>query len=66
MLRKIITFHQDSEEHWVADLDCGHTQHTRHHPPMYNRSWVLTLEGRGSRIGTELDCQRCDEETTSN
>ena len=25
--RKIVGFHQDEERHWVADLECGHTQH---------------------------------------
>jgi hypothetical protein len=25
------------------------------------RPWVLTEEGRRSRLGIELDCKRCDE-----
>jgi len=29
---------------------------------MTARTWVLTDEGRASRIGFELDCKRCDEE----
>lgn len=62
MLKKIIGFHQDDEQHWVADLECGHTQHTRHHPPMFNRDWVLTSEGRSSRIGIELNCLKCNPE----
>ncbi len=61
--RKIIDFHQDQESHWVADLDCGHTQHTRHDPPLFPRPWVITTAGRDSRIGTELECGWCDRKT---
>jgi len=59
--RKIVSFHQDEQHHWVADLECGHQQHVRHDPPLIKRPWVLTLEGRKSRIGAELDCKNCDE-----
>jgi hypothetical protein len=59
--RKIIGFHQDEECHWVADLECGHTQHVRHDPPLTSRPWVTTPEGRRDRIGAELDCLKCDE-----
>jgi tellurite resistance-related uncharacterized protein len=58
--RPIVGFHQDEEEHWVADLSCGHGQHTRHDPPFVERPWVLTAEGRAARLGSELDCVRCD------
>lgn len=61
MKRKIVGFHQDEEHHWVADLECGHQQHVRHDPPLTRRLWVLTAEGRKSRIGGELDCKKCDE-----
>jgi hypothetical protein len=67
--RKIIGFHQDEEHHWVADLECGHTQHVRHNPPLTSRPWVTTPEGRRERIGLDLECKKCDElsgsETTS-
>ena len=59
--RRIVGFHQDEERHWVADLDCGHTQHVRHDPPWQVRLWVTTPEGRAGRLGTVLDCRRCDE-----
>jgi hypothetical protein len=59
--QKIIGFHQDEELHWVADLECGHTQHVRHNPPLTNRPWVMTPEGRRERIGAELECRKCDE-----
>jgi hypothetical protein len=60
--RAIVGYHRDEEGHWVADLECGHPQHIRHQPPWTERPWVLTPEGRASRIGTELDCKRCNEE----
>lgn len=61
MNQKIKAFHLDEENHWVADLECGHAQHTRHDPPWMERPWVTTKEGRDSRLGTELNCVRCDE-----
>jgi len=60
MNRKIVDFRQDEEAHWVAMLDCGHPQHTRHDPPLVERDWARTSEGRASRIGESLDCLRCD------
>jgi tellurite resistance-related uncharacterized protein len=58
--RAITGFHQDEEEHWVADLACGHTQHLRHKPPFQEREWVTTSEGRASRLGHALDCLFCN------
>lgn len=65
MKQRITGFDQDDEHHWRAILECGHRQHVRHDPPLTTRSWVLTEEGRASRIGIELDCKRCDEEIAS-
>lgn len=62
MKRRITGFHRDEERHWVADLECGHTQHVRHDPPWQVRPWVITPEGRETRLGTTLDCRRCEEE----
>jgi len=62
MKQKITGFDKDDEDHWRAILECGHRQHLRHDPPMTTRTWVLTEEGRASRIGFELDCKRCNEE----
>src|SRR5262245_29682430 len=59
--RKIVGFHQDEVQDWVADLECGHTQHVRHQPPWLNRPWVVSPEGRRSRIGYYLDCKSCDQ-----
>jgi hypothetical protein len=62
MKRRIEGFQTDDGGHWRAALDCGHFQHVRHDPPLTTRTWVLTEEGRASRLGLELDCKRCDEE----
>ena len=61
MKQKIVGFHQDEENHWVADLECGHKQHVRHEPPFFKREWVASPEKRESQIGIELNCSRCDE-----
>jgi uncharacterized protein DUF3565 len=61
MKQPITGFHLDEENHWVADLACGHRQHMRHDPPWMERPWILTEEGRRSRLGIELECKRCDE-----
>ncbi|MDE3017425.1 MAG: DUF3565 domain-containing protein [Nitrospirota bacterium] len=65
MRRKIQGFHRDEQGDWVAELDCGHGQHVRHQPPWSSRPWTLTREGRTGRLGTELDCARCDEPAAS-
>lgn len=60
--RKIVGFHQDERQDWVADLECGHGQHVRHNPPWIVRPWVTTPEGRAERLGVELDCRKCHED----
>ncbi|MEO8125535.1 MAG: DUF3565 domain-containing protein [Bryobacteraceae bacterium] len=62
MKRSITGFQQDGQSHWVAHLECGHTQHVRHDPPWTVRAWVLTEEGRKSRLGQELNCKTCDHD----
>lgn len=61
MNQAIISFHQDEEAHWVADLACGHSQHVRHDPPWQNRVWVLTEEGRQAKLGMVLACFLCEK-----
>jgi hypothetical protein len=61
--RRITGFHQDDESHWVAELECGHNQHVRHDPPWQQRPWVMTKDGRRSRLGETLHCVICDEST---
>jgi len=62
MLRKIVSYRQDEVGDWVAVLECGHTQHIRHDPPLTNRPWVLTPEGRARFVGYQLNCKICDGE----
>ena len=57
--RRIVGFHTDAEGDWVAELECGHTQHVRHDPPWQLRPWVTTDEGRRSFLGTVLGCVKC-------
>jgi len=33
MNKRIVGFHLDEEQHWVAELECGHNQHVHHNPP---------------------------------
>ena len=61
MKQPIVDFRLDEEGHWVAVLRCGHGQHVRHDPPWQVREWVLSLEGRTSRLGVTLDCVRCEQ-----
>ncbi|HEX9310720.1 MAG TPA: DUF3565 domain-containing protein [Gemmatimonadaceae bacterium] len=57
--QRIVGFHQDEEKHWVAELECGHTQHVRHDPPWQTRPWVTTEAGRSSFLGQRLMCIEC-------
>jgi hypothetical protein len=61
MKQAIVGFHQDEHGDWVADLACGHGQHVRHQPPFVSRPWVVTAQGRASRVGEALDCKLCEE-----
>ncbi|MGE3800140.1 MAG: DUF3565 domain-containing protein [Candidatus Kapaibacterium sp.] len=61
MQRTIVGFHRDEEDQWVAELDCYHGQHMRHTPPFYERFWVLTEEGRATRLGRQVECLKCDQ-----
>ena len=63
MKQRITGFHQDEEQHWVAELECGHNQHVRHNPPWTYRPWVMTLEDRIGHTGSELNCRKCDSGT---
>ena len=61
MRQPITGFELDEEGHWRAMLGCRHLQHVRHDPPLRTREWVLTAEGRESRIGVNLECRKCDQ-----
>ncbi len=60
MRRRITGFYEDIEGHFIAMLECGHEQHVRHKPPLVERPWMLTAEGRAAKIGVEIDCRACD------
>ena len=62
MKQKIVSYDKDDDGDWRAELECGHYQHVRHKPPLITRTWVLSEQGRDSRLGVELNCKRCDEE----
>ena len=66
MHRSIVGFYQDLEQHWVAELDCGHCQHTRHEPPFFPRPWVITEVGRLEHLGQLLNCVLCDRQEIPN
>ncbi len=56
----ISSFRQDVEGHWIANLACGHSQHVRNRPPWEQRPWVTSEAGRAEKIGTQIDCPRCE------
>lgn len=60
MMQPITGYHKDKENHWVAELGCGHFQHVRHNPPWVDRPWVITEPGRHAMLGYELKCKKCD------
>lgn len=60
MQRPIVGFHQDDVSDWVAELVCGHGQHVRHDPPLCERPWVSSEEGRAGRLGARLECAACE------
>jgi hypothetical protein len=60
--RRIIGYHADDDGQWVAELECGHTQHVRHDPPWQVRPWTQTAEGRAAHLGTFLACAGCADE----
>ena len=55
MQQAIIGFHLDEEQHWVAELACGHGQHVRHTPPWQNRPWEMIEQGRKEKHGMLQD-----------
>ena len=60
--QRIVGYQTDAEGHWVAWLQCGHTQHVRHRPPWINRPWVTTRAGRRAHLGMALYCRACPRE----
>ncbi len=62
MRQPITGYHKDEEDHWVAELECGHNQHVRHKPPWVERPWVTTEMGRTAMLGERLNCKKCDRD----
>lgn len=60
MQRAITGYSYDAQGDLVAELTCGHGIHMRHRPPLTTRPWTQSEEGRGTMIGTMLECVRCD------
>ena len=60
VVRAIEGFREDEHGDWIAELRCGHGQHVRHKPPFWSCPWILTAEGRTSKVGTELPCALCE------
>ena len=61
MDQAIVGYHLDDDDHWVAELACGHFQHVRHDPPWQNRPWTQTSDGRDAMRGRTLACRKCDQ-----
>jgi hypothetical protein len=59
MKQPVTGFHQDDAHDWVAELSCGHFQHMRHNPPWINHPQIVTVAGRQTLLGTELNCKKC-------
>ncbi|MFV0299030.1 MAG: DUF3565 domain-containing protein [Hyphomicrobiaceae bacterium] len=62
MERTIIGFRQDDEGYWIAEFDCGHSQHVRHKPPFIERPWVVSDDERRAYIGRRMTCGQCANE----
>lgn len=60
MKQPITGYRKDEEDHWVAELACGHFQHVRHNPPWTNRPWVESAHGREKMLNYSLECKKCD------
>jgi Protein of unknown function (DUF3565) len=61
MKRAVIGFERDDEGHWVAKLQCGRGVHVRHDPLWTVREWAVTEQGRAKRVGTLMECKKCEE-----
>jgi hypothetical protein len=62
---RLLDFRQDDQDHWVALLSCGHTQHLRHQPPWQNRPWVIDQQQRHALLGQPFPCGWCAQDAIS-
>jgi uncharacterized protein DUF3565 len=56
--RRVKSIRRDSEAAFMRTAS-----QVRHQPPWQNRPWVMTDKGRQSRLGSTLECRRCNEGT---
>lgn len=61
MKQKIVAYHKEDEDPWVAQLVGWHFQHVRRDPAWTNRTWVTDQEGRDSMRGFELNCKKSEQ-----
>jgi len=60
MQRPISDFMLDNEGEWQASLNCGHMQSVRDNSSFSDYAWLDDAVGRSEKLGTHLDCARCD------
>lgn len=60
MERTIVRFEVDDQGDPYAVMSCGHTRHVRHEPPLIERPWVTSEQGRAAFVGHTLHCAFCD------
>lgn len=57
--RIMLAIERDDAGEWIARLDCGHSRHLRHRPPLSAMPWLLDEAERTARIGQAIECGRC-------
>jgi tellurite resistance-related uncharacterized protein len=60
MQRPISDFVLDAKGEWQASLNCGHSQSVRDNTSLGDYAWVSDVAARNAKLGTHLDCARCD------
>ncbi len=57
--RRMLAFEPDGDG-WIVRLDCGHTRHIHHRPPLATNPWLLDAREREARVGQNIECARCE------
>ena len=63
MKRRFLGFSEEDEGDWRAKLECGCFLPVLHEPPLITRKWVLSNEGRNGKLGAQIKCKKCNEDT---
>jgi hypothetical protein len=58
--RRIVAVRDESESACIVELECGHSRHVRDRPPLESYPWVRDPVQRRARIGTTIECGRCE------